>query len=181
MALHDVRSGLGCVGRWAGGSAKPCIPDLDGRILLHLGRDLRDLARLARPNVRLVGIEQEVLEHPPRLCRASLGLGAYRSGWAHRACGAAFARMPKGPLNSVMYPNYHRDVKQAPSSCFRAMIPSPGRQRRGLAPPAWRRTWHCQPLGVIQQPWNCVQAHPQHRPILSSCLAVGRRAESAVL
>src|SRR4029077_2964475 len=65
--------------------------DLDGRILLHVGRDVRDLARLVSPNVRLVGIEQEVLERGPLLWRTSLGLGAHRSEWTLRACRAAFA------------------------------------------------------------------------------------------
>ena len=45
---------------------------LDGRILLHVDRDIRDLARLVSPNVRLVGIEQEVLERGPLLCRTNL-------------------------------------------------------------------------------------------------------------
>ena len=43
---------------------------LDGRILLDVRRDVRDLARFVRPNVRFVGIEQDVFERGRTVSRA---------------------------------------------------------------------------------------------------------------
>src|SRR3990172_9518671 len=62
-----------------------------GRILLEVGRHVRDMARLVRPNGRLVEIEQEIPERGPLLCRTSPGLGSHRSGWTLRAHGAGWA------------------------------------------------------------------------------------------
>ena len=65
-----------------------------GRILLHVGSDIGYLARLVGPNVRLIEIEQNVVERGPVLYPSSRGLGAYlsrgtlrahRAGWAHWA------------------------------------------------------------------------------------------------
>jgi hypothetical protein len=43
---------------------------LHGRILLDVRRDVGDLARLVRPNVRFVGIEQDVFERGRTVSRA---------------------------------------------------------------------------------------------------------------
>lgn len=63
-----------------------------GRILLHVGRDIGYLARLVRPNGRLIEIEQKIAERGPVLYAGSRGLRAHCSrrtlrthgaGWAH--------------------------------------------------------------------------------------------------
>src|SRR5688500_7656967 len=70
---------------------------MDGRVLLHVGRDVGHLARLVRPEVRPVEIEEDVRERGPQGDRGGRewcegrDLSDVRSGPALEACGAGQA------------------------------------------------------------------------------------------